>query len=203
MSYTSWTEQGGGKGCLEWLTWQFIYHTKRNSPVLVRAESKWPKKEYPTENQLSWRWRGIWDSGWIQKRFVLFDIFTSKTHGTTPWFREKLCTCHRLLRGVGGGTPGGCRDFANYAFQSSCISPTGVEDTLQNFILVLRTVSNWSHGLLLANTRTLHSDENWTLIIFLPKSRAFRNLSPHISPTKRTEICCKVPNKSPYSPHQP
>ena len=27
----------------------------------------------------------------------------------------------------------------------------------------------------------------------LPESRAFKNLSPHISPTTRAEICCKVP----------
>ena len=33
-----------------------------------------------------------------------------------------------------------------------------------------------------------------------PESRAFKNLSPHISPTTREEICCKVPIKSPYSP---
>ena len=58
-------------------------------------------------------------------------------------------------RGRGGGDPG-LRDFANCAFQSSCISspvgdfclakspvfgeakhPTGFEDALQNFILVL------------------------------------------------------------------
>ena len=56
----------------------------------------------------------------------------------------------------GAGTPGLCGDFANCAFQSSCISPpvgdfflakspvigeakhpTGFEDALQNFILVL------------------------------------------------------------------
>ena len=35
--------------------------------------------------------------------------------------------------------------------------------------------------------------------IFL-ESGAFKNLSPHISPTTRAEICCKVPIKSPYSP---
>ena len=34
----------------------------------------------------------------------------------------------------------------------------------------------------------------------LPESRAFKNLSPHISPTTRAEICCKVPIKSPYFP---
>ena len=54
----------------------------------------------------------------------------------------------------------------------------------------------------LVNTRTLHSDENGTLIIVLPERRAFKNLSPHISPTTRADICCKVPVKSPYSPTQ-
>ena len=34
----------------------------------------------------------------------------------------------------------------------------------------------------------------------LPESRAFKNLSPHIFPTTRAEICCKVPIKSPHSP---
>ena len=34
----------------------------------------------------------------------------------------------------------------------------------------------------------------------LPESRPFKNQSPHISPTTRAEICCKVPIKSPYSP---
>ena len=62
-----------------------------------------------------------------------------------------------------GGTPGWCGDFANCAFQSSCISPpvgafllaksplfgeakhpTGFEDALQNFILGLWTVSKHS-----------------------------------------------------------
>ena len=32
----------------------------------------------------------------------------------------------------------------------------------------------------------------------LPESTAFKNLSPHVSPTTRAEICCKVPIKSPY-----
>ena len=34
----------------------------------------------------------------------------------------------------------------------------------------------------------------------LPESRVFKNQSPHISPTTRGEIWCKVPMKSPYSP---
>ena len=67
----------------------------------------------------------------------------------------------------GGGTPGWCGDFANRAFQSSCISPTvgdfflaktpvlgeakhptEFEEALQNFILVLWTVSKHSDFLM-------------------------------------------------------
>ena len=48
----------------------------------------------------------------------------------------------------------------------------------------------------LAHTRTLHSDENWTLIIVLPKNRAFKNLSPHIFPNRKGR------NSRPQSPHK-
>jgi len=68
--------------------------------------------------------------------------------------------------------PGWCGDFANCAFQSSCIFlpvrdfvsckvssnwRSQAPNWLQNFVLVLWTVSK---------IRTLHSVENWTLIIF-------------------------------------